>query len=475
VRTLGAYDIEAFIAEGGMGEVYLARRRGVEGFSKRTVLKCLREELSEDPALLRLFTDEAKLSATLDHPAIVHVYELGCALRRYYIAMEYVPGIDLATLLRGLRESGERLEPDLALYIFAQLVSALGYAHEKSVDGRALQIVHRDVSPQNVLLSSEGLVKLSDFGIAKAAGRAHKTKTGALHGKLSYMAPEQARGAAVDRRADLFSAAIIAFEMLSGQRLYAADDELTLLALAQHAEIPPLSRLAPQVPKAAVAVIEHALRRAPEDRLQSASAVLRALEESGALRHADAPARLAAYVARFPRVLAPVSDEESGVAQGPEPPEQTRTGVATHSKRRASRRGSVAAASLVLLLCSFAATAWFAAQGPRRATPTTPRARDAMTSETTEPALVPSPSSAPASALRVGYLSLSAKPWARVFIDGVRQKDTPVLRLPLPVGRHKVRLFWTQYRTEKFLDVDIETGANFRALVSAEGATATPR
>jgi tRNA A-37 threonylcarbamoyl transferase component Bud32 len=208
--SYGPYKLLSKLAVGGMAEVFRAKRAGVEGFEKVVAVKRILPHLSDNKEFVDMFIDEAKMVAGLTHPNIVQIFDLGKIDKSYYIAMEYVHGRDLRTILRRAKEKGLRLPLDLSVFIVAQVCSSLEFAHRKKDEqARPMMIVHRDVSPQNILISFEGDVKLTDFGIAKAATKATSTDVGALRGKLLYMSPEQAWGKAMDRRSDLFSLGIV--------------------------------------------------------------------------------------------------------------------------------------------------------------------------------------------------------------------------------------------------------------------------
>ncbi len=265
-RQFGKYALRRRLAVGGMAEIFLAQVQGIEGFTKPIVLKRILPHLIAEPDFLSMFVDEAKLAASLTHPNIVQVYELGSVEGRYFIAMEFVDGVDLSTLCRTLWERGEHLPFSIAVYIASETARGLHYAHEKRDGTRPLGIVHRDVSPHNVLLSHEGVVKVTDFGIAKAEGRSTKTKSGVLKGKFSYMAPEQAFGRPTDRRADLFALGLVVYELFAGRRAYVAENELVMLELARSAQVDRLETVRPQIPRPVARVIHKALAENPDDR-----------------------------------------------------------------------------------------------------------------------------------------------------------------------------------------------------------------
>ena len=214
----GKYQLLDLLARGGMAEVFKAKSHGVEGFEKILVIKRILPELSRNPQFVEMFINEAKIAVTLSHANIVQVFDLGRADETYFIAMEYVPGYDLGTVLRWERKLGQRLPQELAVYMLSELAKGLDYAHRRrDSELRPLGIVHRDVSPENVLLSYEGEVKLTDFGIARSRASVHGLRD-LPPGKFAYLAPEQARGEDVDARADLFALGAVLYEALTGVR-----------------------------------------------------------------------------------------------------------------------------------------------------------------------------------------------------------------------------------------------------------------
>ncbi len=248
-----------------------------------------------------MFIDEGKLAAQLTHPNIAHIYDLGKIGSDYYIAMEYVEGKDLRSALNLARKKGTPLPMGLALLIAARLASALDYAHRKrDFDGRELGLVHRDVSPQNILLTSEGDIKLVDFGIAKAVSKASQTQMGALKGKLQYMSPEQAWGKTVDGRSDIFSLGAVLFELLTGERLFSGDSEISVLEAVREGKIRAPREVNPAVPPEVDAIVMRALRVEPEDRYATAGELQQRLEAAlYSLRPTPGHSDLAAYLGRL--------------------------------------------------------------------------------------------------------------------------------------------------------------------------------
>jgi len=268
----GKYQLLDLLARGGMAEVYKAKSHGVEGFEKILVIKRILTELSENPAFVDMFINEAKIAVTLSHANIVQVFDLGKADETYFIAMEYVAGVDLATVLRRARKYGKPLPVELAVFIVSEVAKGLDYAHRRrDADMQPLNIVHRDVSPQNVLLSYEGEVKLTDFGIAKARTTVEQeTEHGVLKGKYAYMAPEQARGKPVDARTDLFALGTVLYEALAGVNPFLRPSTYDTLQRVRDGEAEPILEVAEQVPEELAAIVHRAMSPSPDDRHENA-------------------------------------------------------------------------------------------------------------------------------------------------------------------------------------------------------------
>lgn len=266
----GKYVLLDRIAVGGMAEVFVAKAFGVEGFQRLLAIKRILPSMSEDREFIHMFVDEARIAAQLSHANIVQVLELGKHEETLYIAMEYVAGRDLRQIMEGFRKWQQPIPVPQVCLIMAEVCEALDYAHRKRDSaGRPLGIVHRDVSPQNVLVSYDGVVKLIDFGIAKAESRVQKaTQAGILKGKFSYMSPEQVQGHAVDARSDIFACGVLLWEMLSGEKLFVGDSDLAVLDKIRNGIIPPLQTSCPMELQRIVA---KALASDPARRYQTAS------------------------------------------------------------------------------------------------------------------------------------------------------------------------------------------------------------
>ena len=279
-ERIGRYEVLRRIATGGMAELFLAKHVGMEGFEKVVAIKRILAHLAHDDEFVNMFRDEARLVAKLSHPNIVQIYDLGKSADSYFIAMEYIPGRNLASIAKKARQKGEAFPPLYIARAMAQACEALHYAHTRQdVDGRSMGIVHRDVSPQNIILSFSGAVKLVDFGIAKAATKIAHTRAGVLKGKYAYMSPEQIKGEEIDARSDLFSVGIVLFELLCGRRPFEKENSIqTLKAIVQDAHVDPRS-LNPAVPDGLADIIRRALVKDRNQRFQSAQEVQLALED----------------------------------------------------------------------------------------------------------------------------------------------------------------------------------------------------
>ncbi|MCD6497218.1 MAG: serine/threonine protein kinase, partial [Deltaproteobacteria bacterium] len=270
-ERFGPYVLVRQIAMGGMAAIYLARSVGESGFEKYMALKMIHPHLSADSHFVQMLIEEAKITVFLNHSNIGHVFDLGRIDDTYYIAMEYVDGADLYHIMRNITERDVQMSPEISAYIMHEVCAGLDYAHRcRDQVGNPLRIIHRDISPQNILVSRAGEIKVVDFGIAKAALRAKQTEVGVIKGKYYYMSPEQAWGRPLDQRTDIFSAGVVLYETLAGQMLYLEEDVAKLLEMVRRADIPPLHLRRPDVPRELEAITMKAVARRPEDRWQTA-------------------------------------------------------------------------------------------------------------------------------------------------------------------------------------------------------------
>jgi serine/threonine protein kinase len=270
------YVVLEHLSEGGMGAIYVGKKMGAGGFEMEVVLKQLLPEFTQQEEFIDLFLREAKLSATLDHANIVHTIDLVTAGGEYFIVMEYLPGGDLRTLLKKAKRRGKRFSPSAAIYICREVASALSYAHSKrDFNGQPLKLIHRDVSPSNVLLSNAGEVKLTDFGIAKAA--THTSLFYKVKGKIGYMSPEQAKSESLDHRSDLYSLAVCFYEILTGERLFVAAGLTTSADEIYSQPVPQITKKVAGLPADLDAIMAKALAIDPAKRYQTAGELQEAL------------------------------------------------------------------------------------------------------------------------------------------------------------------------------------------------------
>lgn len=494
------YELIRRLASGGMGEVFVARRTGAGQFEKKVALKLLLPHLVASPELVQRFYAEARLAARMHHPNIVEIFDLGEADGRPFIAMQLVEGVSLSHLLRVLRERGERLPLPLVRLVATGVFEALRYAHTLT-DGRGqpLKLVHRDVTPSNILVSSAGQVLLTDFGIARVQDAEGFTNPGEVRGKAAYLAPEQLlHDARVDARADIYSAALTLYELLTGENPYRRPSMAEALEAVRTGARKPLRALRPDVSERMANALEQALARRPEERFSDANALREAFVDGPV---ATAP-ELAAEVRRLcgDALRASTSDE---VSDGPGTRSVVVTVTPTVLELPAVRGTTVLPApapkrtrgvwvlALLLTLTSAGVGAWWLSRGDEPAdvappvAPPPPVHTSAETPVEPPPAVEPAPiapeekppevtkapprpakpvkvAKAPA-ALRVGYVSADAVPWAEVLLDGRLLDRTPFARYPLPVGRHTLVFRGPDGRKEK------------RTVTVKEGDTATVR
>ena len=278
-QTLGRYQIVKHLASGGMAQVSLARATGIEGFERYIVIKRIHRERANDISIVKMFIDEARLAAALHHHNIVQVHDIGQENGEYFFTMEYVHGEDLRTVLTKLNARRAHMPLEHVITIICSAAAGLHYAHEfRGPDRKPLNIVHRDVSPANIIVGYEGEVKVVDFGIAKAAVRQSETQSGTLKGKISYMSPEQCIGQPADRRSDVFALGVVLWELYCVRRLFKGSSEFLTMSAIVQGNIPKPSIYRPDIPPVLEAIIMKALARHPHERYQSADELRIALQ-----------------------------------------------------------------------------------------------------------------------------------------------------------------------------------------------------
>jgi serine/threonine protein kinase len=280
-RIVGRYVLYDALAAGGMATVHLGRLVGPIGFSRTVAIKRLHDQFASDPEFVPGFLDEARLAARIRHPNVVPTLDVVATEGQLFLVMEYVPGESLSRLLRASVQKRAKVPPQIAVGIFVGALNGLHAAHEaRNEKGEPLGIVHRDVSPQNILLSVDGVARVLDFGVAKASGRLQTTRAGQLKGKVAYMAPEQLRSEPVDRRTDIFAASIVLWETLTARRLFAGENEGAVLTSVLLGPIAAPSTIVPAIPAALDAIVLKGLQRDPKDRWGTAKEMANALEDA---------------------------------------------------------------------------------------------------------------------------------------------------------------------------------------------------
>jgi serine/threonine-protein kinase len=296
-ERLDRFELVAELAAGGMATVYLARFIGVAGFKRFVAIKRLHPHLAKEQDFIQMFLDEARLASRLHHPNVVPILEIGMQNEQYYLVMEYIEGDTVGHLMARAANVNRKIPVPVVIRVMLDTLTGLHAAHELTDDdGAKLEIVHRDVSPQNILVGVDGVARITDFGVAKAQARlANATQGGQLKGKLAYMSPEQVRGnMTVDRRADVFAAGIVLWELFTAQRLFKAEGEAETLFKVVAAEVPPVRNFEPSVPPEVEVVLRRALAAHPQDRFETAADFAEALEQAARTYNLVATVRTAA-------------------------------------------------------------------------------------------------------------------------------------------------------------------------------------
>ncbi len=264
------YRVIKRLASGGMAEVFVAESAGIEGFKKQVAIKRVLPQLSKKEQFIAMFLDEARLSAHLSHSNVVSVFDIGVGDGTYFIVMEYVDGADLKAVVEHRKKINRTLPVEAAVFIAAKMCQGLAYAHELENDGKHLHIVHRDITPANVLITKYGEVKIVDFGLAKASSQLAESDAGVIKGKFGYLAPETVLEQGVDQRVDVFAVGIILWEMLSGKRLFFGDTDFATVRLVRDAVIPPITKINGAVPAELERLLARVLAKDPANRYGTA-------------------------------------------------------------------------------------------------------------------------------------------------------------------------------------------------------------
>jgi serine/threonine protein kinase len=463
-KEFGKYTLDRRLGGGGMAEVFRARLHGPEGFEKDIALKLILPHFSSEPEFVEMFIREATLAAKLDHANIVRIHEFDQVQGRYYIAMELVDGKDLRRLLVRARELDRPLSVPEAVAIAREVCQGLAFAHGE-LPSNTPQVVHRDISPHNVIVSKAGEVKITDFGIAKLASGSVVTKTGVIKGKASYMSPEQARGDPVDKRSDLFSLGTVLWELLTGRRLFTGESDMAIMKKIQEGPIQPASKYNDQVTPDLDAIVLKLLSRPPDQRYPDAAKVAAALDKLEIPRHST-------LLVDLYRELG--DDESEGTGKLPAHPETTTDAsqigtvdakiLAPPWRTRAMWivGGVIVVAGLVLLFLPILFEQPERMPEPKiepaaalpepepTPPPVEPEPATAVGEGIGEPAPIPVPKETVAPGPKpTGRLFLNAIPWAKVYRGKKLLGETPIENLRLPIGKHKLRLVNDELQIDK--------------------------
>jgi eukaryotic-like serine/threonine-protein kinase len=495
-EAFGKYRLVRALAEGGMAQLFLAKQAGPEGFEKTVVVKRVLPHLSVQSDFVRMFLDEARLAARLSHPNIVHVFDFGEVGGAYFLAMEYLPGENLASVMRQARRLGKPIPTYVAALIAGLICDGLSYVHSLTdSDGKPLAIVHRDISPSNLFLTFQGNVTILDFGIAKAHGQLNQTRSGVLKGKLAYTSPEQVQRGPVDARADLFCLGVVLFELLAGRRLFPQKREAALVRALLDEPIPLPSRFRPDVSPELDRIVNRALQRDPGKRFASALAMREEIDGYlTTLKYARPTAQLQGLLIDLfgPEHLRAKTremgeDEASRVTEGvdlgpssgaPAEPAEAAPATAVARKRTIAIRRNMpsrrarwtfAAGAAAVVFAAVVLVAVWQRQHPR---PLPPLPDEGRLQEPANPAPLLDPPQAPAPngelppsdvkppiRPKKGSLTVNCLPWCHVYLDGADTGlDSPAKGIRLSPGRHRLRVVNPPSKRERSLEVEIRAG-----------------
>jgi serine/threonine protein kinase len=517
---LGRYELLARLATGGMGEIFLARLEGAEGFEKLYVVKRILAHLADDARFRQMLVAEAQIASKMSHPNICQVFELGEEQGEVFLAMEYLDGLPWADLVAHLPR-GRGVELRVAATVLAQICEGLRFAHEHTdVDGTPMPIVHRDVSPQNLFITTEGVCKLLDFGVSKVLTEGTRTRTGMLKGKLPYMAPEQIRGEPIDARADVFSIGVVLWEALTGGRLFQRDSDYQIWKAITEEDIPRVTSRVDGLPPQIDGVVARALERDVQKRYPSIrhfagelrdvaaraggtfdnQTLAQVLKSLGAGKLAEKHDKVSRAIGRPTRASSEVPPLPAAITQPLPVIEQSDThsialrdasvtlrrkprgwrialvvgalaiaaGVigAVLSKREASESASALPVDAPVALVDMTSQAGSDVEAaedmpevdpdveiddrPAPADPARPTKRAIVKRAAKKPAI-------DAGVAESGFFSIDSKPYATIYIDDKSYGDTPLFKVQLPAGKHRVRAVRADGKSQR-LTITIQPG-----------------
>lgn len=463
---------------GGMGEIHLAHDAML---GRRVVIKYLLDHAATDRERVEMFLHEARAVALCEHPNIIRIFDVGLDRGRYFMALEHLEGWDLADILTRMRETQQLLPLPIALRLIIDAAEGLHAAHEAaSADGEPLRLVHRDVSLHNLFVTRAGLLKVLDFGVAKTDAQVHSTMAGTLKGTLAYMSPEQCSAVELDRRSDVFSLGVVAYELVSGQRLFKRETSQEIVAAVVQAYVPPPAR---PIGEELLVTLRRALARDREVRFATTHAFAEALATQAVASRADVAEFMATHMADATAVdaaplLAPPMSQTPTPAREATTPTVDLDGKSEGRKRR----GAGATVAAVVVIVSAMAVGAFFMRAPSKAPPTvadarvTPPAAPVMATPEPPPEPVaakvvatPKPAKVKAAPVRgEGLLTLDSEPWADVYVNGTLVGQTPLVRHEVAAGRLRLRL---ENKSEKLTyseTVDMKSGGNVRLVVDLQ-------
>ncbi len=506
-KTLGKYTLIRKLATGGMAEVFLARADGPMGFAKKCVVKRILPHFNDDPRFIEMFLGEARLAAELNHPNLVQIFDFGEADGQYYLAMEYIDGANLRVLNQATRRVQGPMSLPLAARLIALAAEGLHFAHElRNEQGEFLNLVHRDISPDNILVARNGSVKVVDFGIAKASTQPHLTKSGMIKGKIAYMPPEQLAREPLDRRADLFALGIVFYELVTGGMPFDATSEVSIIqAIMSQKPLEKPTVYRPDCPPDLEAIVNKCLEK-DRDRRYASCVELQAdleafIKRSGETVGTREVAQLVATVLEneanttAPNAVVSGLDATTPSAQSsdripsPSAPHPVATQSGTGMSNTALRSVEVRAVKRsraplfvslgVVVMVAAAVGGWFALKpGVVQVMPMPMPVFDAGAGDAAPDAAVviavvvdPEPDAGPEQgaaaveptrpiAARTGKLELRIRPYATIYLDDRLLGDTPLPSISVPIGKHRLRLVNPAFGKDVELNIVIKPGEN---------------
>ncbi len=499
-QRFGRYLLIQKLATGGMAEIFLAKLSGAAGFEKEIVLKKILPQWSSDHDFISMLIDEAKIAVQLNHPGIVQVYELAREGETYYIAMEYIHGVDLRKVISKSTSLKNKIPLDVSLMIMTEVLEGLAYAHsKKNPQGLPMEIIHRDISPQNILVSFDGNVKITDFGIARAASRNHETMVGVLKGKFAYMSPEQANQEALDARSDLYAAAIVFYELLTGERLFHKGSDVDTLDHVRRGDVRFSESAEKNIPERLKEILRKALSKQVSNRYPSASDFREdVLSFSQKFRKNLRREKVSNFIQKLfqDKIQADLVEETRVVAQAAHlTPEDTQTAgeeilvqrkpedsKATapipaflpkiSDKMRLSQMKALVLASLIFVFGFYFFFGRSQNSTKKSESSKTTSEKQAMQVPEVVVAPVEEVKKTPGTQIQIenGFVSVQAIPWGYVTVDrGGRRWETPARKLSLKPGKHVVEVFYEPESVTLSANIEVVSSQEIVCVASFKG------